>query len=645
MSLRTRIVWYLLALVAVFALGSYSLQRLTFVESFAKLEVESARDDVRRVVATLERENQHLSARCLDLAQWDEMYEFVLERRPRWAAENLPLSYLRRNRLNLLLVCDKLGKVVAGHCIDPRGQPMVLRDFPAGDLGSTHPLIASSMVTYEDTGIWLTEQGALAVSAKPIVDGDGKGPVRGTVIVGRLLTSPFDEDRDEGLDDLRRQTGVDFEVWSIEGGLLETQRVSVNDVLTADAARAPLVRESLDNPAEQLCGYTALQDIQQKPALVVVAKIAREISAHGATTVRFAIVSTLLAGVLMVAVLLYLLQTIVLGPIGQLTAHAVEIGRSEDTTRKLELDREDEIGILSHEFDEMMVKLAESRAAVVKAARHAGMSEIATGVLHNVGNVLNSVNVSANLVVDKTKKSSAGDLRMAVDAVREGGQGLLGFLQRDPRGEHLFPLIEALSAQLCAEHDAVQGELKRLTDGIEHIKVLVHSQQDFAGHSGVLEATLLSEQVDAAIAMTELTPGSASIDIVREYQKLPSVRVDRHKLMQVLVNLIQNARQAMPRGEVSRQVLTVRVQADGDEHVRIEVEDTGVGIPPENLALIFNHGFTTKPGGHGFGLHSSANAATEMEATLHAHSEGPGRGARFVLRLPTRNAAALEAAA
>lgn len=643
MSLRTRIVWYLLAIVLVYASGSYAIQKLSFLSSFADLEVKAAREDVQRVVEALTHEQEQLALRCADLAEWDETYHYMREMNAEFVKTSLSPKAFERNRLDVVLVCDMKGKVLFGRCADALGRPLTLRDFNTKDLGANHPLITSK-VTGIDTGIWMTESGAMLVSAKPILDSQGKGPVRGTVVVGRLLTDNADEN-DTYLKEIRKQTGVDFEVWRAESGNLGDQGLTLNDVLTADDARTHLVSESRSNPEEQLFAYAALDDIAGKPALVVVAKIERHITAQGATTVRYALVSTMLAGILMVAVLLYLLQTIVLGPIAKLTAHAVEIGAHEDTTKKLGLQRDDEIGILSREFDGMMDKLAESRAAVVKAARHAGMSEIATGVLHNVGNVLNSVNVSATLVAEKARSSGVGDLKMAMDAVREASGDLKAFLEQDPRGEHLYPLLVALTDQIQGEQQAVEAEVKRLSEGIDHIKLLVQSQQTYAGHTGVLEMTSLQEQVEAALEMTGRTVGESAIEIVREFAPLPSVRVDRHKLMEVLVNLVQNARQALQAEELTERKLTVRIRSIDAERVAIDVADTGVGIPAENLERIFTHGFTTKKNGHGFGLHASANAATEMGGKLTGTSDGPGRGACFTVEFPVRARVAAEVAA
>ena len=100
----------------------------------------------------------------------------------------------------------------------------------------------------------------------------------------------------------------------------------------------------------------------------------------------------------------------------------------------------------------------------------------------------------------------------------------------------------------------------------------------------------------------------------------------------MLVNLFKNARESMAEAGV-RGRLCIRVRRNG-KRLCLEVEDNGVGIARENLARIFNHGFTTKRGGHGFGLHASANAATEMSGHLSAASAGQGRGATFTLDLP-----------
>ncbi|MBK7875520.1 MAG: HAMP domain-containing protein [Planctomycetes bacterium] len=638
MSLRTRIVWYLSAVVLVWASLHHIVQKVFVMRSFSQLEEADARRNVLRVRNAIEREKEELASRCKDWASSDGVYRYALDRDARFAKETFDTELLRRNGINLLYVCDMKGKVLWGRCVDGEDKPLRLADFPPDDLGGKHPLLVSgvgpidSSVELRDTGVWLTDHGAMLVSAKPITDARGKGPVRGTVIVGRMLTGLF-QDMEQNLEDLQRQTEVQFELWTANGPILETEQVSIDEIV---ASKEPLVRVRDET---QLRAFAALDDIRGQPALVVCATLPRLVTAQGDRAVLSALISTMAAGALFLLVLLRLLQQNVLGPIAQLTEHAVEIGKNEDPTKKLDLRREDELGILAHEFDGMMEKLAQSRAALVKAARHAGMSEIATGVLHNVGNVLNSVNVSASLLAEKTRSSSVSDLRLAMGAVRESAGDLAAFLQKDPRGEHLYPLLVALSEQLDSEHSAVEQELKRLTEGLDHVKLLVQSQQSYAGHSGVLEPTVLAQQLETAVSMTGRTVGEDSVRIVREYADIPVCEVDCHRLLEILVNLLQNARQALHDPTLTERSITLRLRSTDEDRVAIDVEDTGVGIPPENLEQIFVHGFTTKKNGHGFGLHASANAATEMSGKLTAHSDGPGRGARFTLEFPIRSIA------
>jgi C4-dicarboxylate-specific signal transduction histidine kinase len=273
------------------------------------------------------------------------------------------------------------------------------------------------------------------------------------------------------------------------------------------------------------------------------------------------------------------------------------------------------------------------------------MSEIATGVLHNVGNVLNSVNVAANLAAKKTDELSLGDLEMLVAVLKDNERDLAAFLGRDPRGKHLVPFLKELAETLGVQRRGLQEELRALNKGIEHIAELVRAQQSHAGSKGVFEPAVLSDQLEAALSICKQSlDACAALEIERDFETLPSVRVDKHKLMEILVNVIQNAAQALAERGGGAKHLRLRLTRPEERTARIEVRDDGVGIPRENLTRIFQHGFTTKKDGHGFGLHVSANAATEMGAKLTAESDGPGRGAAFFLDIPIETEVALQAA-
>ncbi|HWX18721.1 MAG TPA: PAS domain-containing protein [Candidatus Binatia bacterium] len=273
---------------------------------------------------------------------------------------------------------------------------------------------------------------------------------------------------------------------------------------------------------------------------------------------------------------------------------------------------------------------------LMDTSRKAGMAEVATGVLHNVGNVLNSVSVAATVVADRLRRSKLTNLRRAATALREQNGHLAEFLTSDPKGKLIPEYIATVADQLAGEQTKLLAKIDSVGEHIEHIKEIVAMQQSYAKVSGVYEGLPVTGLVDDALRMNAAAFDRHGIELVREFaENLPLVRVDRHKVLQILINLLRNAKYAMDaqRGHAKR--LVARISLASPDRVRISIVDSGVGIAPEHLTRIFSHGFTTKKDGHGFGLHSGANAAKEMGGTLTAHSDGPGKGAEFTLELPT----------
>jgi len=283
-------------------------------------------------------------------------------------------------------------------------------------------------------------------------------------------------------------------------------------------------------------------------------------------------------------------------------------------------------------------KLAQSEVEevhreVVKVSRLGGMAEIATNVLHNVGNVLNSVNVSTGLVVQSVKKSRSANLGRVVTLLEEHAHDLGDFITNDPKGKQLPAYLAQLSGQLKADQEAMIGELESLRRNVEHIKEIVAMQQSYARVSGVKEIINVNELVEDGLRMSEGVLSQTQVEVVREFGILPPMDVEKHKILQIIVNLIRNAKHACQDSERTDRRLTV-CTGTADGRVRISVTDNGVGILPENLTRIFNHGFTTRKDGHGFGLHSGALAAKEMGGSLTVFSDGPNNGATFTLELP-----------
>jgi signal transduction histidine kinase len=282
---------------------------------------------------------------------------------------------------------------------------------------------------------------------------------------------------------------------------------------------------------------------------------------------------------------------------------------------------------------ERTAQLRGAQAQLVDAARQAGMAEIATNVLHNVGNVLNSVNVSANMVAQKVRGSKATGLPKAVALMRDHAGDLGDFLTTDARGKALPGYLAELAAALAVERESIEAELRRLSEGVAHISDIVSAQQSLAGLNSVIEPVRITDVVEDALRMAGVAE-QVGITVTRDLEDVDLVPLDRHRVLLILVNLITNATYAM-RDNVDRPPrLTVRAEVTAEPAIKITVADNGEGIAPDNLTRIFAHGFTTHVDGHGFGLHSSSLAAIEMGGVLTVHSDGGGLGARFVLDVP-----------
>ena len=271
---------------------------------------------------------------------------------------------------------------------------------------------------------------------------------------------------------------------------------------------------------------------------------------------------------------------------------------------------------------------------LLETSRHAGMAEVATSVLHNVGNVLNSVNVSASVVGDQVRSSNLERLSKVISLLQENRSDLSGFFKQEEKGRKLISFLEALFVILKKERETVQGEVEALTKNIEHIKKIVAMQQTYAKVAGVIETVSPSELIEDALRMHEAAFQRHAINVVRDYADAPKIAVDRHKVIQILVNLLGNAKYACDCNDPVNRIIRVRLNTVDHDRIRMEVIDNGMGIAAENVTRIFSYGFTTRKNGHGFGLHSGALAAKEMGGSLNATSNGPGQGAAFILELP-----------
>ncbi len=352
-------------------------------------------------------------------------------------------------------------------------------------------------------------------------------------------------------------------------------------------------------------------------------------------------------------------------PIKTLGETAREIAAKDDYSLRAVKTGEDEVGAFTDTFNSLLAQIqardqelrheiAERVRAereiqriheqLMEASRQAGMAEVATGVLHNVGNVLNSVNVSATVVAELLDPDRAANLVRAANLLREQDAGKLAdFLSRDPRGKVLPAYLAEVSAQFAAERDEAVAELASLRKNIDHIKDIVATQQSNARIAGMVEPADLAALIDDALRMTRASLDGSEITIVRNFTDVPLAMADRHQTLQIFVNLIRNAKDALEGIDAADRRLSISLRSQDGRYVQAAFADTGSGIAAENLTRIFSHGFTTRARGHGFGLHSAALAAQAMAGCLSAQSDGLGKGATFIVELPIADATSTSA--
>jgi PAS domain S-box-containing protein len=278
-------------------------------------------------------------------------------------------------------------------------------------------------------------------------------------------------------------------------------------------------------------------------------------------------------------------------------------------------------------------ELARVHKALASAARRAGMAEVKTNILHNVGNVLNSVNLSVTRLTKRVTGSKVDGLKRVATLIQEKANDLAAFVSSDERGRNLPSYLTKVAAQLAADRAATLAELSKLAESIAHIKQIVRAEHNQANSSSMAEPVVPTELIEDALRIEESSFARYRITIRREFSKVPTITVDKHKVLQILVNLISNAKHACNEFQSTEKQITIRL-APGELGVCIAISDNGIGIAPEILPRIFTHGFTTRANGHGFGLHSAALAAQDLKGSLQGTSAGLGRGATFTLDLP-----------
>ena len=280
------------------------------------------------------------------------------------------------------------------------------------------------------------------------------------------------------------------------------------------------------------------------------------------------------------------------------------------------------------------LKNAALNKKLITTARFAGMADVAASILHNIGNIINSVNISISMISEKLTHSETKNLESVANMLEQNKSNLESFLVSDPRGQHVPYFLLKLSEALSDEKNYVMDEVNKLNNFIQHINEIIEKQNLLSHYASITEVIEAPQLIEEVLMLNENLYKREEIEIIRDFKPTKKITIDRIKLMQILANLIKNSIDALSKDKIKDKQILIRIQEKDNSHIVIQVRDNGIGISPENLKKIFSPGFTTKQNGHGFGLHSSANAAHEIGGNLSAESSGLEKGATFTLVLP-----------
>jgi sensor domain CHASE-containing protein len=621
MSLQHKVIGLIVVVLLIYGALDYTVQSRLILPSFTAIEREEALKDMNRVLQGIERETQDLVVSAADWATWDDSYRFVQDRNDAFREMNLNDTGMTSLTVNLLYFFDAARNQVWGRVFDlvaKEAMPIAL--LPA-TLPEGHPLVSLTQPGAEAQGILLTAQGPVLIAAKPIVTSQNQGPVRGTVVFGRFLDAA-------AISTIAKQTGVQLTILlARDSGLPPESAAALAEL---EASGGSLIREDVN----QNRVYRLLPDLFGQPALLVQVEVPRTISAQGQAATDFALRSLLSAGLLVLTVLVISLRRLILTPLRQLTQHTIAVGQHGNLSQRLVWARWDEFGILAYEFDRMVERLVETRAALIDQSYHSGVAEMASGLLHNIGNAMTPLKFRVMKLNDAIRNAPIAELRTALHQLADPDT------PPDRRGD-LEQFVELAGLEVVTLLDGTVEQLARIDQHVTHIQKILNEQERFSHAHRVLEALPVADLVREAVELCNgALPRQIHIEPSPDLAAVGAVVGSRVAVQQILINLLKNAIEAItthsPPPETGRIAVKASLEpGDGGDQVHLRVIDNGIGVPPESLPHLFERGFSTKPQTlSGIGLHWCAITALALGGKLYAESAGVGQGACLHLLLP-----------
>ncbi len=606
--LQRKVAVSLVLLFSVFIVVSYSILTAVIGPAFDALESKAARADLHRAEAALQADIDRLYTVVSDWSAWDDIYNFIGGSNPAFEKSNLDGSTLETLDLDVLSVYDSGSRQIWSSSSIDRGA----RTFGSLDIFKPEHALFQMLTVHDNPdseviGLVQTDSGPMLIGSLPILRTDGSGPIAGTLVMGQLLDNAH-------LGALRARTEVDM-VWA---------------EVDSDGDLEP--QASLTVGRDVISGAKVLNDIDGRPVLKIRTHLPREISSLGSQTLRAAMYLLVLTGVLVCGFMWFMLRHTIMQPMHELASHIGAIRESGDLSHKLAMRRNDEIGSLADQFDELTQEVNDARRLLLDQSFKAGKADTAAEVMHNVRNAMtptiNGVDRIHQLFRDSRNLRIADALQQLEDpnCTPERKQKLLRYISVS------FDRLKDIGDEIMTEINVVASQTKQ-------IEGILSDQERYSSATPVAEVLVIDELVEEA---SNIIPKDQlrAVNLVREESLCKQqVRAYRIGLLQVLGNLLLNAFESICRhGRQEGQISLASTEELVDETpmVRLTVSDNGAGFDQATADKLFRRGFTSKQQSEfaGLGLHWCANAVAGMGGRLTAESLGEGNGARFHVLLP-----------